>query len=240
MGVPYRTRKEELTGDFAKIEQYITAISRAGGEPVVVSLGRSIPELEKLARTLDGVLLSGSPADVDPVLFRAPRHPMTADPDRDRERTDFALLEHAFTNSKPLLAICFGIQSLNVFLGGTLVQDIPSEMSAAIEHEWDDENGAPETYHALRIEGNSHLEKIAGTSETRVNSSHHQSILTVGRNLRVVAHAPDQVIEAVEWTGDTNFVMGVQWHPERMMDDALAQSLFTTLVEAARKTPVQA
>src|SRR5580704_8276953 len=145
IGIPYRTRKEELIGDFARIEKYITAVRQAGGEPVVVSLGRSTPELKKLSSTLDAVLLSGSPADVDPSLFQAPRHPKAGTADADRERTDFALLESAFPDQKPVLAICYGIQSLNVFLGGTLLQDIPSEVQSALEHEWDDEVGAPDT-----------------------------------------------------------------------------------------------
>jgi putative glutamine amidotransferase len=201
VGVPYRTRKEELTGDFTIIEKYVTAINRAGGEPVVISLGRSRAEVDHIAKTLDAILLSGSPSDVDPALFHSERHPQTAPADPDRERTDFALLEHAFAQKKPVLAICYGIQSLNVFLGGTLLQDIPSEVGTKIEHEWDDENGAPETFHSIRIEPGSQLAQIAGADEALVNSSHHQSVLEPGRDLRVVARSEDQVIEAVEWTG---------------------------------------
>ena len=111
-------------------------------------------------------MLSGSPSDLDPSLFHAERHPQTAPADPDRERTDFALLEHAFAQNKPLLAICYGIQSLNVFLGGTLVQDIPSEVGTKIEHEWDDENGAPETFHPIRIEPGSQLAQIAGAERS--------------------------------------------------------------------------
>ncbi len=241
VGIPYRTRKEELTGDFDKIEKYVTAVRMAGGEPVVVSLGRSFEELKKLVRTLDALILSGSPADVDPDLYHAERHLKTAPCDPHRDRTDFALIEYAFQEQKPILAICFGIQSLNVFLGGTLVQDIPSELGTAIEHEWEDEQGAPETFHAVRIEPDSQLARISGASQVRVNSSHHQSILKPGRELRVVARADDQVVEAVEWEGDSNWVMGVQWHPERMVEtDALAQSLFRTLVAVARKATLQA
>jgi putative glutamine amidotransferase len=241
VGIPYRTRKEELTGDFSQIEKYVTAVNRAGGEPVVISLGRSSPELQHIARTLDAFLLSGSPADLEPSLFHAERHPQTATPDSDRERTDFALLEHAFSENKPVLAICYGIQSLNVFLGGSLVQDIPSEIGTKIEHEWEDDQAAPETFHPVWIEQGSQLAQIAGGGEARVNSSHHQSILDPGRNLRVVARAEDQVVEAVEWTGSAQWVVGVQWHPERMADkDALARDLFSTLIEAARKSAVQA
>jgi len=241
IGVPYRTRKEELTGDFSKIEQYVAAVNRAGGEPVVISLGRSGAELEKIGRTLDAILLSGSPADLEPSLFHAERHPQSAPPDPHRERTDFALLEHAFARSKPVLAICYGIQSLNVFLGGTLVQDIPSELGTRVEHEWEDEQGAPETFHPVLIEQGSQLAQIVGGNEARVNSSHHQSILDPARSLRVVARADDQVVEAVEWTGGAQWVVGVQWHPERMADkDPLARDLFRTLIEAARRTAVQA
>jgi putative glutamine amidotransferase len=240
VGVPYRTRKEELTGDFTIIEKYVTAINRAGGEPVVISLGRSRAEVDHIAKTLDAILLSGSPSDVDPALFHSERHPQTAPADPDRERTDFALLEHAFAQKKPVLAICYGIQSLNVFLGGTLLQDIPSEVGTKIEHEWDDENGAPETFHSIRIEPGSQLAQIAGADEALVNSSHHQSVLEPGRDLRVVARSEDQVIEAVEWTGGGPWVVGVQWHPERIADkDPLARDLFRTLIEAARKAPVQ-
>jgi putative glutamine amidotransferase len=233
VGVPYRTRKEEVTGDSAQIEKYLAAVRKAGGTPVPVSLGLTADEIEKLAGTLDAVVLSGSPADIEPSLFQAARHPETAPADPDRERTDFALLKHLLAKQKPLLAICYGIQSLNVFLGGTLVQDIPSEVSATIQHDWEDEKGDPESFHPARVERGSRLAEIAA-GEIRVNSSHHQSVGETGRNLRVVSRAPDGVVEAVEWTGDANWILGVQWHPERMVEkDAVARALFQSLIDAA-------
>jgi putative glutamine amidotransferase len=243
IGVPYRTRKEELTGKSGKMEKYLASVRQAGGEPVAVSLGLHSEEFKRLAATFDAVLLTGSPADVDPARFGAGREPKCADPDPDRERTDFALLEHCFAEQKPLLAICFGIQSLNVFLSGTLIQDIPSDLGTSITHDWDSDKGEPEAFHAARIEPGSRLAQIAGATEAVVNSSHHQSIREPGRNLRVVSRAPDGVIEAVEWTGDSNWVMGVQWHPERMAEtDPLAQELFRGLVgvAASRKVPARA
>lgn len=242
VGLPYRTRKEELGGDFGKLEPYVLALRAAGAEPVVLSLGLSDQHLEKIASTLDAALLTGSPADVDPARFHAARHSATSDPDRDRERTDWVLIDYCLTEQKPLLAICYGIQSLNVFLGGTLVQDIPSELRAPIAHETEDENVAPEVFHSARIEPGSKLAAVQGDgSEARVNSSHHQSIREPGRDLRVVSRAPDGVIEAVEWTGDSNWVLGVQWHPERMAgSDPFAQSLFRGLVRATRKIPADA
>ncbi|MBZ5696656.1 MAG: gamma-glutamyl-gamma-aminobutyrate hydrolase family protein [Acidobacteriia bacterium] len=233
VGVPYRTKKEELTGQSARIEKYVSSVRQAGGDPVPVSLGLASEELEHLARTLDAVVLTGSPADIDPSRFGASRHARCADPDPDRERTDFALLEHSFAENKPVLAICFGIQSLNVFLGGTLIQDIPSELHSPIKHDREGK-GAAETLHTVRIEPGSRLAEMARASEVTVNSSHHQSIREPGRHLRIACRAPDGVIEAVEWTGDANWVVGVQWHPERMAEtDALAQALFRELVAAA-------
>lgn len=241
IGIPYRTRKEELNGDFSKIEAYIRAARQAGSEPVVISLGLAPEHLEKIAQTLDGILLSGSPADVDPSRYGVARRPESAEADPYREQTDFALLDHALAAHKPVLAICYGIQSLNVFLSGSLVQDIRSELQGAISHDAiGAETGGVETFHAARIEPNSRLASLAHGSEARVNSSHHQSVLDPGRDLRVVAYAPDGVVEAVEWAGDDNWVMGVQWHPERMADvDPLAQALFRGLTEASRRATVR-
>jgi putative glutamine amidotransferase len=243
IGIPYRARKEELNGDFEKLEKYIESVRGAGAEAVVISLGLSSAHLDKVARTLDGVLLTGSPADVDPSRFGAPRHAKCADPDPYRERTDFALLEHCLTAQKPVLAICYGLQSLNVFLSGTLIQDIASEVHTTIEHDWDDSPGAPDRMHEIAIESNSRLAQIANEYQAEVNSSHHQSIAEPGRSLRVVSRAGDGVIEAVEWNGNANWIVGVQWHPERMAgNDALARALFDDLVTVAGlgKTPARA
>ncbi len=242
IGLPYRTRKEELAGEFAKLEPYTGALRAAGAEPVVLSLGLSAGHLEKIAATLDGVLLTGSPADVDPSRFSAPRHSATSDPDPYRESTDWALLGHCFAEHKPVLAICYGIQSLNVFRRGTLVQDIRTELETSIDHQTIDQKLAPEVFHAVAVAADSKLANITGTAgEVRVNSSHHQSIQEPGRGLRVVARAPDGVIEAVEWTDDPNWIVGVQWHPERLgATDALGQPLFRALVRAARHVPAGA
>lgn len=234
IGVPYRTKKEEVTGQSIKLEKYLAAVRQAGAEAVPVSLQLGARELGQLAESLDGVVLSGSGADVDPAHFGAARHTECADPDPDRERTDFALLEHAFAEQKPVLAICYGIQSLNVHLGGTLIQDIPSVLGNEIEHKWHREKGAPEPFHPARIESGTQMAQIAGATEAVVNSSHHQSVEELGRGLRISARTADGVIEAVEWVGDSNWVIGVQWHPERVVaTDAFAQSLFRGLVSAA-------
>jgi putative glutamine amidotransferase len=242
IGVPFRTKKEQAAGDRSKIHRYLKAVQMAGGDPIVVPLDLSPPDLKRLAATLDGIALSGSPADVDPALFHAPPHPKAAAPDRDRERTDFNLLDHFFAEQKPVLAICYGIQSLNVFLGGTLVQDIPSELGSCVEHDVESDHGTPETFHKVRLEAGSRIIDLANRlDEVDVNSSHHQSVLQPGRGMRVTAKAADGVIEAVESASTAHWVTAVQWHPERMVEtDAFALSLFRGLTAAARGTPTRA
>jgi len=238
VGIPYRTRKEELSNKRNAYDMYVEAVRAAGGDPVEISLALSAPELLKVAKDLDALVLPGSPADVEPSRFHAARHPKSAEADADRERTDFALLDHAVADHKPVLAICYGVQSLNVFLGGSLVQDVPSELHTKIQHAWTGHEG-PEPHHAVTFEADSRLVHLVGAQQARVNSSHHQAVLEPGKNLRIVSRAPDGVIEAVEWTGDSNWITGVQWHPERMIAaDELARTLFRELVTATRKAPV--
>jgi len=235
IGVPFRTLEEERAGaaKSKKIDFYYRALREAGAEPVPVSLAIPGGKLLELCSSLDGFVLTGSPSDVDPARYGAGRDPETHDPDPARESADRTLLDHAIGGGKPVLAICYGTQHLNVHLGGTLVQNISTEPGTHLQHE--DKDGVhPE--HLVRIEPGSRLAGLAPVAEPRVNSSHHQSVREAGRNLRVTAHAPDGVIEAVEWTGDANWVVGVQWHPERMAEtDALAQALFRDFVAAAAR-----
>jgi putative glutamine amidotransferase len=234
VGVPWRTAAEESANKRGAYDHYLNAIREAGGEPVEVSLRLPEEQLAQLAQSLDAVVLTGSPADVDPQRFGNARHPAAAEPDPDRERTDEALIDYALGAGKPVLAICYGAQLLNVHFGGSLLQDIPSEMQTTLDHD-QDENGH-DGLHAVRIEGG-HLAELAsqlGKDEVQINSSHHQAILQPGRGLRVTAHAPDGVVEAIEWEGGRDWVVGVQWHPERMRGDALAEALFRRLVSEAR------
>jgi putative glutamine amidotransferase len=242
IGVPWRAAKEEAANNRPKLARYVRALERAGGEPVLVSLLSPAAELKRRAAELDGFLLSGSPADLDPGHFHAAAHPATEEADPARERTDFTLLEHALGSRKPVFAICYGIQSLNVFLGGSLIQDIPSELSSSIRHsrEEDEVPGRTEEtdpLHGAQFDLGRVLD-LAHARHAEVNSSHHQSILEPGRGLRITARAPDGVVEAVEWTEDSNWVVGVQWHPERMPESTLAKALFKELVSAARRTRV--
>ena len=246
IGVPFRTTAEEDAGEakLNKIVNYYRAVEQAGGEAVPVSLRLEASERQSLLKTLDGFVLPGSPADVDPSRYGASRHPAAAQPDKLREETDYALLDHAFAAEKPVLAICYGTQLLNVCLGGSLYQDIASELSTPIQHSKDGlPAGAEDPFHPATIKLGGELAQLAaacglqnsgGSFAAQVNTSHHQSIRNLGRGLRIAAVAPDGVIEAVEHEPHKHWVTGVQWHPERMPGDALAAALFRALIQATR------
>jgi putative glutamine amidotransferase len=239
IGVPWRTAAEEAAGQRVKIDKYLNAVKLAGGDPVLLSLAANKDALKYAAANLDAFLLTGSPADIDPAHYGAKRHPATEAADAARERTDFTLLEHALVAGKPVLAICYGIQSLNVFLGGTLIQDIPSVLGSRIAHsperdELPDGSEAPDEMHSVIIDPATRLFDFCGAPRAEVNSWHHQAVLEPAPGLRTSAHAPDGVIEAIEWGDDSNWVVGVQWHPERTPGYPFAQALFHGLVVAAQ------
>jgi putative glutamine amidotransferase len=229
---------EEAANKRTKIDNYLQAVEKAGGKAVLLSLALNKDDLKRQAAVLDGFVLTGSPADLEPTHYGATRHPATDAADAARERTDFTLLEHALIAAKPVLAICYGIQSLNVFLGGSLIQDIPTEIGTKIIHSPEDDElpgggEAPDAMHSVTI-GPGHLHDLSKAPSAEVNSWHHQSILEPAHGLRVTARASDRVVEAVEWTDNSNWVVGVQWHPERMPSDPLACALFSQLITNAR------
>ncbi len=235
IGIPWRTTQEEAEENLPKIRSYLEAVSEAGGEPILLSLAHP-GTLEGQLQGLDGFVLPGSPADVEPGEYGEVNHGKCAPADLSRERTDRAILSHAVESRKPVLAICYGCQLLNVHLGGTLIQDLRSETGTSIPHRKKDV--VPELpkdpQHEVRFSADSQLARLAGSTRAVVNSSHHQSIERPGRNLRVTGRAEDGIVESVEWTGDANWVVGVQWHPERMPGDALASKLFEEFVAAAQ------
>lgn len=239
IGIPWRTSEEEAQGyglDHAsKTRHYADAVKKAGGDPVVLSL-RDPQGLEATLSTVDGFVLPGSPADVDPREYGRSNEGKSELADEARERTDRTILGHAFAEKKPVLAICYGCQLLNVYLGGTLFQDLHSETSTQLAHRKKDLVPEPteDPIHPARFEPDSRLAILAEATEAEVNSSHHQAIERPGRNLKITGHAPDGIVESVEWTGDSNWVTGVQWHPERMPGDPLAERLFSELTAAAR------
>lgn len=208
---------------------YLKAVELAGGEPVVIKLGLPNPEIARLATMCDAVLLPGSRADIAPEKYGATaRHPKTSPSDPARDNADELLLQDAYNMRKPVFGICYGLQSLNVWRSGTLVQHIET----GINHE----PGKNVVHaHQVAVDSGSKLSEIVGESgHIWVNSSHHQSADGAGDGLRVVSRAQDGIIEAVEGTAPEHYVIGVQWHPERTVElDEPSRRLFEAFISAA-------
>lgn len=216
--------------------QYASAVERSGGEPVEVALNSSPAGIANRINTCQAVLLPGSPADVNPHKYGQARDPECAAADHPRENVDELLIQDAHNLYKPILAICFGVQSLNVWRGGTLVQDLSvlqvnhaAGSSIAIAHSAEI---IPESVLGQLVTSGEALERD-GYLRLPINSSHHQAIGIPGDGLRVVARCPqDGVIEAVEGGqaaegSHAHFVLGVQWHPERSYDiSAASRAIF--------------
>jgi len=242
VGIPWRTLDEERQRSVEKLNFYFDAVRRAGGEPEHISLALPEAELKKQAAALDGFVLPGSPADVDPVRYAEPRHAKTKTLDADRDRTDSTILDHAMAAHKPVLAICYGCQILNVHQGGSLLQDIPAQKPGSDAHGKTDLAASATTKdleHEATLAPDSRLQKLAGGTDVTINSSHHQSIDRPGEKLAVTARGTDGIIEGVELQSPQDWVVGVQWHPERMPEDAFAQKLFADFVSAARKASME-
>jgi putative glutamine amidotransferase len=223
------------------LPQYEKAIADAGGLPVRIPLDQSPTEAIKLISQCDGVLLPGSGADVDPAKYGAERNPQTAPADRKRDAVDELLLQDVYNMKKPVLAICYGLQILNVYRHGTLVQHIPEFLPTETKGLVDHAIGRKLEYaHQVTIDPQSKLAGIAGATEIAANSSHHQSAAEIGDGLRVVARCKeDGIIEALEGTSLEHYVLAVQWHPERTTSDAPSRAIFSSLVEAARARHLQ-
>ncbi len=198
-----------------------------------------IPLLEKpetlrpLVECLDGILLTGSNSDVDPGRYGAEREKECGRVQPLRDNTDFFLLEAACRKKIPVLSICFGLQSLNVYRGGSLIQDIPARIRSPIKHSNERTRGGPAHFVSLR-EG-SVLATIAGGLETQVNSTHHQAIERLGQGLEAISTAPDGVIEAVLGADTDHWILGVQWHPEKNYScDPLSRGIFERFVHQSR------
>jgi len=217
------------------LPQYVRAIDLAGGEAVCIPLDGGEAHVKSLVAGCDGVLLPGSGADVLPEKYGAARDPKTADADLPRDAVDELLLHDAYQRGKPILGICYGLQILNVHRAGSLLQHIDSPVNheagrkVAIAHDIVVDEGS--VLARIVKEGNGNRGRLP------VNSSHHQSADSVGKELRVSARCPeDGIVEALEGTDPDHFVLAVQWHPERSVDeDAASLAIFSALVRAAAR-----
>jgi len=225
-------RLEHETRRFYLGRDYSEAIEAAGGTPIHVAL---IPKEEFIAdivSTLDGIFLPGSASDIDPAYWNEEPHPKLGRVVPEKDQTDLMALKLAEERNLPVFGICFGMQSLNVSRGGSLIQDIESEIKEPVQHQ----QGIPRdrNSHSIKIAGGSIIEKALGVGSltTKVNSHHHQAIRNVGKNLRPIAWANDGLVEAVEDIREGRFAVGVQWHPElSWASDTLSGNLFRMFVE---------
>lgn len=217
------------------LRTYVEAVLGAGGLPVIIPLSMPEADLRALYERLDGVLLPGG-ADVDPAHFAASPHEKLGAVDAERDRVELALARHALSDGKPLLGVCRGAQVMNVALGGTLYQDLPSEYPAPLLRHAHPVAEFPRDHlaHPVQVEEESLLARVLGTPIAQVNSRHHQAIQSVAPGLTVVARAPDGVIEGVEKPTHP-FALGVQWHPENLQAQPEMKQLLVRFIEAARK-----
>jgi putative glutamine amidotransferase len=240
IAIPAPTSTDEAYNQ-RSLPQYMRAVEAAGGVPVPIPLHASSEAQARLFETCAAILLPGSPADVDPARYGQPAAKECAAKDAPREATDELLFEEAFATGKPILGICYGLQSLNVWRHGTLIQDLPHAEQGNGIHVNHQPGGEVQQAHAVVLAGDSRLSHVLGrllqdSRDLYVNSSHHQAIDRPGDGLAVVASSPvDGVIEALEGMDPTQFVVAVQWHPERSYESsAVSRALFAAFVDAAR------
>lgn len=218
-------------------QTYVDAVVRAGGVPLLMPLINDESVMRILFDRIDGLLLAGG-GDITPGNYGEEPLPELGNTDPLRDDVEFPLVRWAVEEGKPVLGICRGMQLLNVSLGGSLYQDIPSQLQTSIVHDIS-YNQKDWTYmaHPLELEPDSRLAQILGLTSFETNSLHHQAVKTVAPQLRPVAWAPDGVVEAVEGRNG-KFMMGVQCHPEALQGEADPrwQPLFAHFVEQCRVT----
>ena len=227
-------RLELETDRFYLARYYSEAVEAAGGAPVHISLIPNPDYIASVMDDLDGVLLPGSDSDIDPLRYGAEPHPNLGSVHPVKDDTDLLVLDEIEKRRVPLFAICFGMQALNVSRGGTLIQDIRSQLPNAIKHQ----QGAPRdrVSHAVTLDKSSLLSSLAVDERVLVNSHHHQAVEKVGRDLVATAWASDGLIEAVEDSRPGRFAIGVQWHPELgWQRDRLSQALFERFIAEAKE-----
>ncbi len=218
---------------FSLNQVYVRAIEDSGGVPLLLPPILSEDSMREIFATLDGILFTGG-GDINPSIYDEPPHSTLWGLSDDRDRVELELARWAAHHEKPMLAICRGTQVLNVALGGTLIQDIPSEVPDALEHSFDDAVVARDYIaHPVKVAGGSHLRKVLQSEIVRVNSWHHQALKRIAPDLKVVAQSPDGIVEAVE-IEEHRFAIGVQWHPEWLYtNQPEMKRLFIALVEAS-------
>lgn len=215
------------------VQRYTKAIEAGGSAPLILPFLESGDNIEEVVKRLDGVLFTGGP-DLDPATYGQEKQPFCGEISADRDGLEKLLLEMVLKHDKPFLGICRGIQAINVFLGGSLYQDIgmQTEPQVKIAHMQEKPYSAPS--HSVSLLQDTPLYKLIRKDEIKVNSMHHQGISKLAPGLLPAAYAPDGIIEAV-YMPDKKFGWAVQWHPEHMyMTDDASLKLFKAFIEACK------
>ncbi len=214
---------------------YADAVGKAGGTPILFPPLGNDADIESVLGKIDGLVLVGC-EDISPETYGQERHKKTSPMSPRKQEFDMRLIPAALRRRVPMLAICGGLQQLNVALGGTLYQHIPDVYAMQIVHTRAADLAArgEEQFHGVNIESDSLLAQSIGSTGIEVNSSHHQSVDKMGEGLRVVAKAADGVVEALEFEDKTGrgFLLAVQWHPERIHDRPEQLAVFESLINA--------
>jgi putative glutamine amidotransferase len=216
---------------YSLAEEYVEAIAACGGIPVILPPIKADTSKAIISR-LDALLISGGDFDIDPALYGEAPHPALGALNPRRTEYELGLLRAALEKDMPLLAVCGGLQLLNVAQGGSLYQHLPAQHDSRINHEQKGKQAA--TAHTISVKPKSSLHDLLRTTEIMVNSTHHQAINRLGEGLIAVAHSADGIIEAAEYPA-CRFALGVQWHPEALIGyQPVWKRLFERLVQKAR------
>jgi putative glutamine amidotransferase len=224
----------ELPRCWVMSQRYVDVLTLVGALPWVVPLTRDMATLRAVYERLDGVFLPGG-VDMDPSSYRESKLAVCGPTDPDRDRVEIALVRWAMEDRTPLLAVCRGVQVLNVAAGGTLYQDLEHWTADPIKHDYWPSEGhhRDDLVHEIRVERGTQLASIMGAGASTVNSMHHQGVKALAPSLVPNAYAPDGLIEGVEGRDDS-YLLGVQWHPEELVEQApSARRLFESFIEAA-------
>lgn len=236
IGIPTQTQEASATTPRAWVmsQQYVHTLTRFGGIPwLIPALQGDHTTLRAIYEQMDGLFLAGG-LDIDPSAYGEARHHLCGESDPARDDVELTLARWAIEDRKPILAICRGFQIINVAMGGTLYQDLSFQYPQAIKHDYFPTRYARDLLsHSIETVPGTRLHRLFGVPRLKVNSMHHQGIKTLGRGLVPSAYAPDGLIEAIE-SADDHFLIGVQWHPEELVEtDPRMRRLFTRFVQAA-------
>jgi putative glutamine amidotransferase len=213
-------------------EAYVQALIAHDSIPLLIPVNAQLDDMDFLSEKFDGFLLSGG-ADVDPALYGGEPSDRVYGVDQQRDKVEIALVKTLISKNKPILAICRGVQVLNVALGGTLFTDISSQIPGAQKHDWFPGYPRDLIVHQVKLEKSSRLQQIFGGDRIETHSLHHQSLKNIAPGLKINAYAEDGIIEGVEHDS-CPFLIGVQWHPEWLQSDWKTRELFHTFVEACK------